>query len=327
MKSKLSTLIDEDAIDRFEARKPITTNVIDVLSKGNPKDILKLDEESRVMEREQQIIGSEMPDITMEQLIGTNDLMPIIYLQKGVNAAKSIAKIELMDDAGRSKGSGTGFMISPSVIMTNNHVLRNKDDCINAIVYFKYERDLQNNIKPVSFMLDPNKLFYTNKKLDFTIVCVNTSSFDNNPLTDFGYLTLIKNSGKAVIGEYVSIVQHPNGEIKQVALRENRVIDVFDNYVHCTTDTRPGSSGSPVFNDQWDVVSLHHSAFPRRDSQKNILKKDGKIWTDDMPEDEIDWIGNESIRISTIINHLEGIISQIPDNQKPILQEILNTVK
>ena len=26
-----------------------------------------------------------------------------------------------------------------------------------------------------------------------------------------------------------------------------------------TTDTMPGSSGSPVFNDEWHVVAIHHA--------------------------------------------------------------------
>ena len=31
---------------------------------------------------------------------------------------------------------------------------------------------------------------------------------------------------------------------------------------HYSTDTEAGSSGSPVFNDQWEVVALHHSVKP-----------------------------------------------------------------
>ena len=60
-------------------------------------------------------------------------------------------------------------------------------------------------------------------------------------------------------GEYVNIVQHPNGEPKQLALRENQLVDVLENFLHYQTDTAPGSSGSPVFSDEWEVVALHHS--------------------------------------------------------------------
>ena len=71
------------------------------------------------------------------------------------------------------------------------------------------------------------------------------------------------------------IIQHPSGERKQLALRENQVVDVLDNFLHYRTDTSPGSSGSPVFNDQWEIVALHHSGVPKKDAQGRILTKDG----------------------------------------------------
>jgi endonuclease G len=60
-------------------------------------------------------------------------------------------------------------------------------------------------------------------------------------------------------------VQHPEGQKKQVALRDNRIVDVLDNFLHYEADTQPGSSGSPVFNDQWDLVALHHASVPAPD--------------------------------------------------------------
>jgi endonuclease G, mitochondrial len=37
---------------------------------------------------------------------------------------------------------------------------------------------------------------------------------------------------------------------------------VFDEFLHYEADTQPGSSGSPVFNDQWELVALHHASVP-----------------------------------------------------------------
>ena len=47
-----------------------------------------------------------------------------------------------------------------------------------------------------------------------------------------------------------------------MALRDNRIVDVFDEFLHYEADTQPGSSGSPVFNDQWELVALHHASVP-----------------------------------------------------------------
>jgi hypothetical protein len=55
----------------------------------------------------------------------------------------------------------------------------------------------------------------------------------------------------------VNIIQHPGGQPKRVALRNNLVFQADDRDVRYFTDTRSGSSGSPVFTDDWTVVALH----------------------------------------------------------------------
>jgi hypothetical protein len=61
----------------------------------------------------------------------------------------------------------------------------------------------------------------------------------------------------------VPIVQHPNGQPKQIALTSSVVVRVKSPLLHYTTDTMGGSSGSPVFNDLWQVVAIHHAAGPK----------------------------------------------------------------
>ena len=104
-----------------------------------------------------------------------------------------------------------------------------------------------------------------------------------------------------LIGECLNIIQHPNGELKQVALRENQLKDILPQFLHYHTDTAPGSSGSPVFNDQWELVALHHSGVPRTDGQGRYLTRDGAVWEPSMGEQRIDWIANEGARVSQIV--------------------------
>lgn len=89
---------------------------------------------------------------------------------------------------------------------------------------------------------------------------------DGGDLGPFGWNRLIEVEGKAVVGDCLSIIQHPGGELKQLALRENELVDVLEFHLHYLTDTGRGSSGSPVFNDQWEVVALHHSGVPKREN-------------------------------------------------------------
>jgi len=64
-------------------------------------------------------------------------------------------------------------------------------------------------------------------QLDFRLVGVNPQAIDGTPLSKFGYLKMIGGSGKALIGEYVSMIQRPNGDKKHIAIRENRVVDIL----------------------------------------------------------------------------------------------------
>ncbi|MGC4086186.1 MAG: serine protease, partial [Vicinamibacterales bacterium] len=57
------------------------------------------------------------------------------------------------------------------------------------------------------------------------------------------------------------IIGYPKGGRLQIWLHDSTLLDVDDTerLVHYRTPTEPGSSGSPVFNSEWEVIALHHS--------------------------------------------------------------------
>ena len=149
-------------------------------------------------------------------------------------------------------------MISPSLMLTNHHVFDNPQTAATSHVEFDYQDGIDGNLLEVTtFGFDPDRFFLADEALDFAIVAVRAGVEE---LAQFGFNRLIESAGKSLVGEFVTIVQHPRGEKKQVALRENRIIDNLDRFVHYSADTEPGSSGSPVFNDQWEVIALHHAS-------------------------------------------------------------------
>ncbi|WP_405977009.1 endonuclease [Streptomyces sp. NBC_00158] len=245
--------------------------------------------------------------LALERFMGRNDLIGIDYLEGGSLAARSVGRITV-----RSPGSvlhGTGFLVSPSLLITNNHVLGSAEEATAGVVEFNLQAGTDGRpLVPVVFQLDPQSFFVTHRDLDFTVVAVSGRSRDGEPLTSFGRLPLKEARGKAVIGELVNIIQHPNGEPKQLALRDNQIVDVLDDHLHYSADTAHGSSGAPVFNDQWEVVALHHSGVPRRDLDGNVLAVDGTLWQPSMGEHRVDWKANEGVRISRIL----GTIQQFP---------------
>lgn len=65
---------------------------------------------------------------------------------------------------------------------------------------------------------------------------------------------------QGLMGQSVSIIQHPKGNRKEIVVYDNRVQAIYQNWIQYETDAEPGSSGSPLFNSQWQLVGLHHSA-------------------------------------------------------------------
>ena len=182
------------------------------------------------------------------------------------------------------EGLGTGFMVGNGMIMTNHHVVGSRDLAAASVVEFDYQQDVSNALLPsFRYEFDPDR-FHTSSALDYTILGLKENP--DRPLASWGFLSLNPNA-IPVRTEHVSIVQHPNGGLKQIVLTANKVVAVMPPLLHYTTDTMPGSSGSPVFNDTWYVIAIHHSEATTKGKEgyanegilMSAIKKDaGAFW-------------------------------------------------
>ncbi|MFI9342087.1 endonuclease [Streptomyces sp. NPDC052773] len=241
----------------------------------------------------------------LERLIGRNNLTPVAFLEAGVEVSRAVGRITISGPGG---GHGTGFMVSPSLLLTNNHVLRGVPEASRSKVAFAFQDCADGRpLVPAVFALEPQRFFVTDRALDFSVVAVAPRGVQGESLSSFGWLTVSEAQGKLVIGEFVNIIQHPRGEPKQIALRDNQVVDVLERFLHYESDTREGSSGSPVFNDQWEVVALHHSAVPKTDAEGRPLSVDGTVWRPEMGEQQVAWRANEGVRISRVLEALHKV--------------------
>ncbi|MFI8895739.1 endonuclease [Streptomyces paradoxus] len=238
----------------------------------------------------------------LERLIGRNNLTPVAFLEAGVRASRSVGRVTISGPGG---GHGTGFLVSPSLLLTNNHVLRNVQAAARSTVAFAFQDGVDGSpLTPAVFQLEPARFFLTDRALDYSLVAIAPRGAQGEDLSSFGRLVLSDAQGKVVIGEFVNIIQHPGGEPKQLALRDNQIVDVLERFLHYESDTREGSSGSPVFNDQWEVVALHHSAVPQTDAEGRPLSVDGSVWQPEMGEQQLAWRANEGVRISRVLRAL-----------------------
>ena len=220
-------------------------------------------------------------------------------------------------------GYASGFLIGPGLLMTNNHVFGRPADALNSVADFDYELDVAGmEREPVRFGFEPAKLFYTNDKLDYSIVAVAPVSLaGGRRLVDWGWLPLSGQPGKGDPGEYLTIIQHPSGQLKQVCVRDNKLLKYVGDFAWYMTDTSSGSSGSPAFNRFWQVIALHHSGVAKKDGKGRVLTKDGKVWDSSMDENSIDWIANEGVRVSAIVADLKVTVGSHP-LMKPVLDEV-----
>ena len=180
---------------------------------------------------------------------------------------------------------------------------------------FNYERDIDGNLRtPLHFSLDPHRFLYANKSLDMTLVAVRpTDRTGAHELKDQGYLVLNELLGKTDIEDFASIIQHPSGQEKQIAIRENQIIDMAPDRLFYKSDTAQGSSGAPVFNDQWQVIALHSAGVAKKYERGRCVDEDGNVIEDEhgrVDESDVVWLSNEGFRISTIMTSAGGTRTQ-----------------
>lgn len=231
---------------------------------------------------EQQLAYSLGPDLaelgwkapvekeSLEKITGANStLLPISFLQTGLERARSVARILIRRPGGTE--AGTGFLLPNNLLITNHHVIGDKETAALAVVQFNYELAVSGNpMTPTEFKLDPAAGFGTSDTNDWTAVRI---AGDANK--DFGFIRLAPSA--TAKNEFVNIIQHPGGLYKQIGMYHNIVTYSDKNIVQYLTDTEPGSSGSPVFNSQWQVVALHHSGGMLREpgTTQNFLRNEG----------------------------------------------------
>lgn len=306
-----------EATTRYRERTQIREERLGIIEQ---KGIQAVESEDRIRTRGaiRGIIGNATA--VLEAVIAENDLLRISYLVQGVAVSRPICRLRIIN--GSSEKKGTGWMASPTLLITNNHVLPTKQDASHCLADFNYQEDVDLNLPPLdTFRPQPERFFYTSDQLDFTLVAMEPVNSKGVRLANFSFLHLIAESGKALLRESLSIIQHPGGDTKHIALRNNQLIDIFDDYAYYATDTKQGSSGSPVFNDEWQVVALHHTSIPRRDEQGRWKALGGGVWQENMGEDQVDWEANEGIRISSIFTHLKTK-SDWTTEEKTLLQEM-----
>ena len=250
--------------------------------------------------------GVDRSDIgALERVIGDLDFEDVPTRELAGALARFVCRVRVEAQGNHAREYGTGFMVSPRLLLTNHHVLPTKDLAGLSDAQFDYQMSEDGQfLRSRYFKLVPTDFFLTDQALDYTLVAVAPISQDRVPLDVYTWIRMIEDEGKAVFGEPLVIIQHPGGGPKQIARRNNRLVGILENFLQYETDTERGSSGSPVFNQRWELVALHHQGVPLvRDGA--IMTVSGTPWDKTLSDDLIQWVANEGVRISRIVEDLK----------------------
>lgn len=258
--------------------------------------------------------GPDASQLAVDRLLTGIDQLNVNFLERGMIAADAAARVEVRNGESEVIGGATGFMISPRLFLTNNHVLPTADDAAQSWVHFRHEFDAFGNaVESCVFAFDPSAFFFTDADIDVTVVAVAAETPDRRQrVVRFGWLRLSASADTVLPGEWLSVAHHPGGNPKQVVLRQNLLIRSSEADLWYATETGSASSGAPVFNDSWQVVGVHRSGVPSRDRAGRILTVDGAAWADGDDEARVVWRAGIGTRTSAVLRCLAETRAEHP---------------
>jgi hypothetical protein len=149
----------------------------------------------------------------------------------------------------------TGVFISPTgLLLTNNHVLGVTvcpvEGCYLQLT-FMHQRGAPRQSPVVAFAVPTA----ADVGLDMAVVQVYTGA-GGTPLDTPDCLTLAARDPGSLLGQHVTVIGHPEGNLKKWT--DGEIVDADGDWFQTTAYTLPGDSGSPVLDDDGNIVGLIH---------------------------------------------------------------------
>lgn len=214
------------------------------------------------------------PGVQSEKILFISDMLPIGFLAGAARIGQSVARmiVPRFENAVQRNlptsnqpilAYGTGWLIGPKHVITNYHVINARGDgeapaaqqdfelqALSLEVQFDYDSEAVAGEKFKSV-----KLVVSNSELDYVILELEREP--GRPAIPLWAKAIDFTEGARLP---VNIIQHPGGQPKQMAIRNNLAAKLQGTDLAYYTDTKAGSSGSAVCNDRWQALALHKAA-------------------------------------------------------------------
>ena len=202
----------------------------------------------------------ELGNDRLARVLGSDRYQSLTWYRNGLARCRAVARIQTFND----DGIGTGFLVAGTdlhpdlptlVLVTNGNVVPEgirPEDAV--VVFYGLDEDPgQRNRFRVAQQCwyEPS----TAPGLNIAILELDGYPADGEPVPLAKGLPRkpISNSRAYVIG-------HPRGLAQpQFSLQDNILLDYDDRVLHYRSPTEGGSSGSPVFDNQWNLIGVHHA--------------------------------------------------------------------
>ncbi|MEX0167855.1 trypsin-like peptidase domain-containing protein [Streptomyces sp. LMG1-1-1.1] len=291
-------------------------NAIEHVREQGPRAVLQgaLDAVAREITGEAELPAEMMPGEMKEEIVLQDDTVPYEFLHGGIRAGASVALLRIPPyESGAPllpsyPHGGTGWMLAPGLLITNHHVVMARswesgvrpyvsdEDLRLQAVMSRSRFDFVENAAAAP-EATAGELAAWDAALDYAIVRLAPDQ-DVRPTLKIATRPLLVRERQRVP---VNIIQHPGGLPKRVALRNNLVYRADEHDILYFTDTRGGSSGSPVCLDDWTVVGLH------RGTRK---------------VDEVEFQGGKT-RFVNVGTQMSGILAHLRDFRPELYEEVM----
>jgi hypothetical protein len=236
----------------------------------------------RELTADQPVIEAPMPaggDIAMpgsvasdyEKIIaGESTLLDVSFLQRGTELAPAVVRLLVTLDG--QPFFGTAFRIGQDLLLTNHHVLfaASGRPATDVDVWFGSERAFVG--APMAHVSVPARAetIVGEPVHDWAVIRLAGPAPEGVPIIG------LTGAAPARVDDRVYIIQHPYGGMKKIGMIHNVVRYVDEDVIRYWTDTDGGSSGSPVFDEQWQVVALHHRWVSDAGSATTEIRNQGR---------------------------------------------------